>query len=139
MSDVFKSAKDFSNAATLDLTDEEIRNTMQIIVGIQRKYAARANTPANLEMLRDEVLTRLQSLNILATVDPAPCFYGEPPIVEIIGKINTDPIHKYGFDHERKKFEVERATDRGEDFLGQKMTADSTPAKKRAKNSRQQS
>jgi hypothetical protein len=84
------------------------------------KYANKPNTADNLERLRDEVLTRLSEINILATLDPAPCFYGEPPIVEIIGKVATDPIHKVGMDHEKKRYEVLKSKERNEDYLGQK-------------------
>lgn len=114
-----KSAKQFAQYSS-DFTDEEITQAMQIIVGIQRKYATRSNTVENLEILRDEALTRLSEIGILATLDPAPCFHGEPPVLEFIGKINTDAIHKDGFDHEKKEYEVKKATARGEDWLGQK-------------------
>lgn len=121
MADKFKS---FSDAATMDLTDHEIQQTVNIIHNAQRKYAGRSNSPENLEKLRDEVLTRLTDLNILATFDPTPCFYGEPPAVEILGKVSTDPIHKFGYDHEQKAWEVQKANEKGEDFLGQDKSRD---------------
>lgn len=119
MTKPIQSGKDLAQVAT-DLTDEEITKTVQIVNVIRQRYAGRTNTVDNLEELRDEVLTKLAEINILATFDPAPCFYGEPPELEIIGKINTDPIHKQGFDHELKSFQVNEALKRGEDYLGQK-------------------
>lgn len=116
---IAKTDKQFAEMAS-ELLDHEIQAAMQIVVGIQRRYANRRNTVENLEEMRDEVLTRLSEKSILATFDPTPCFHGEPPILEFIGKINTDPIHKHGYDHEQKTYEVRKATDRGEDFLGQK-------------------
>lgn len=115
--------KGIAQAAT-DLTDREITQVFEAIELVRQKYAGKANTPDNLEQLRDEALTRLMSIGILATLDPAPCFHGEPPIVEIIGKISGDPIEKHGFDHEQKSWEVNKANDRGEDWLGQKEKPD---------------
>ncbi len=113
------SAKDFAGMAS-DLTDEEIKNAIRIVNDIRLKWAGKQNTSTNLENMRDEILTRLAEINVLATFDPTPVFYEEPPTVEIIGKIAPDPIHKYGFDHERKRHEVLGAVERNEDYRGQK-------------------
>lgn len=107
-----------------DLQDQEAAEVARITMAVSRKYATRIATPENLEALRDEVLTRLADASILATVDVAPVLNGEPPIVEIIGKVAGDPQHKYGFDHEKKQYEVRKATQRGEDYLGQKENPD---------------
>lgn len=115
------SGKEFAAKAS-DLTDDEIQKSYRVITEVQRKYANKPNTRIWLDQLRDEVLTRLSEVGILATFDPTPCFYGEPPALEILGKVSTDPIHKHGFDHEKKEYEVRKATERGEDFLGQKET-----------------
>lgn len=127
--DLIKSRKQFADFAS-ELLDSEIDAATKIIVSIQRKYATRMATPRNLEMLRDETLTRLAEINIVATVDPAPVFYGEPPIVEIVGKINTDAIHKDGMDHEQKGYEVRKGLARGEDFLGEKERVNARMPKK---------
>lgn len=129
MSDVIKSEKELAGVAT-DLQDTEIQQVIAVVYQIQAKYAHRANTAANLEALRDEALTRLADIGVLATVDPSPCFYGEPPVIEIIGKVG-DPGFKQEMDHERKAFEVRKATVRGEQYLGQKER----PNKRRKKAS----
>lgn len=103
-----------------ELTDSESTEAFQLIMEIQMKYALKPNTQQNLEELRDEALTRLMERNVLAELDIAPCFYGEPPIIEIKGKIAGDSLHTYGFDHEKKKWEIDKAHDRGEDYLGEK-------------------
>lgn len=128
--DTIKSGKQFADFAT-ELLDSEVQKAVKIVVSIQNKYGTRQATPKNLEMMRDEVLTRLAEINILATVDPAPVFHGEPPVVEFIGKINTDPIHKEGFDHEQKGYEVKKSKGRGEDFLGQKERVNARVPKKK--------
>lgn len=127
MSDLIRSGKELAGVAT-DLQESEIQQVAVVVYDIQRRYAHRPNTAANLEALRDEVLTKLADIGILATVDPTPCFYGEPPVVEIVGKIG-DPGFKKEFDHEKKGWEVRKATARGEDYLGQKEA----PNKRRAK------
>lgn len=113
------SAKDFAGFAT-DLTDEEIKNAISIVNDIRLKWAGKQNNADNLEKMRDEILYRLAENSILATFDPTPAFYGEPPAVEIVGKLGSDPIHKHGFDHERKQFEVIESKKRNEDYRGQK-------------------
>jgi hypothetical protein len=110
---------DFVHKAA-DLTDREATQAIKIIHAAQVKWSGRPNTEKNLDHMRDEILTQLASVNILASFDPTPCFYGEPPEIEIIGKVAGDPIHKYGFDHEQKEYEVKQAVKRNEDYRGQK-------------------
>lgn len=123
MSDTFDIGKGFAHAAA-DLTDSEITETFKIVESVRQKYAYAANSAENLDKLRDEVLTRLMDIGVLATLDPAPCFYGEPPVLEIIGKVSEDKVfHTEGFDHEKKQYEVRKAEERNEDWLGQKESA----------------
>ncbi len=103
-----------------ELTDAEAVEAVKVIGRVQEKYAHMRNSKENLEALRDEALTKLMDIGILAELDPSPCFYGEPPVLEIRGKVSTDPIHKQGFDHEQKKWEILKAQGRGEDYRGQK-------------------
>lgn len=111
--------RDFAHSAA-DLTDVEITRFFKVVEEVRVKYAGRKNTVENLESLRDETLTRLMDIGILATMDPTPCFYGEPPVIEVVGKVASDSVHRYGFDHERKGWEVNKANERNEEWLGQK-------------------
>lgn len=114
-----------------DLTDEEAKQVVTIILGdVQSKYQYKTNSKENLEALRDEALTRMAEIGILAELDVAPCFHGEPPILEIIGKVSTDSFHQHGFDHEKKSWEVNKAKDRSEEYLGQKEPANRRREKK---------
>lgn len=114
------------------MTDTEISQVFQVIHLVRQKYAGKANTAENLDALRDETLTRLMDIGVLATLDPAPVFYGEPPIVEILGKVKEDKtFHTEGFDHEKKMYEVRKATERGEDWLGQKEAVNKRKSKKK--------
>lgn len=117
--DIMKSEKQMVYFSD-ELTDSESVLAVRVIGECQQKWAMKANSKENLEYLRDEVLTRLMEMGILAEFDPAPCFYGEPPIVELRGKIAGDALHEYGFDHEKKKWEIDKAHERGEDYLGEK-------------------
>lgn len=132
--DTVHSGKQLASIAS-DLTDEEIKQTIRVVNDARIKFSGRPNTPKNLEIMRDEVLTKLAEISVLAEFDPSPCFYGEPPILEITGKIKGDPIYKEGFDHERKAYEVNKAHERGEYFYGEKETTNkkSRAAKKNAK------
>lgn len=130
MSDTFDIGRGFAHAAA-DLEDSEITEVFKVVALVRDKYAGKANTAENLEKLRDETLTRLMEIGVLATLDPAPCFYGEPPIIEIIGKVKEDTtFHKEGFDHEKKMYEVRKATERGEDWLGQKESVNKLKPRK---------
>lgn len=127
---VVRSAKDFSGALTLDMTDAEIKKAFEIIASLKEKYQGRWRTMyfdsmekvANeLETFGDEVKTRLaEGVNVLATVDGSPVLAGEPPVIEIIGRIAGDSFEKHGMDHEKKQWEVQRASERDEDYYGQK-------------------
>lgn len=124
-----KSAKQLAEFST-ELLDSEIQQAVVIIKGLQTKYSRMANSVANLEKLRDEALTRMAEIGVLASFDPTPCFYGDPPVLEFIGKVAGDAIHTEGLDHEQKKHEVVKSKERGEDYLGQKETVNKRKDKK---------
>jgi hypothetical protein len=135
---IVTSAKEFSDALTLDLNDEEIARAFQIIARVRTKYKHRSfdNIEKGMmivEEMEKEVQTELaEKLNILARIDVTPMLMGNPPILEVLGKLPGDPVEKYGFDHEKKEWEVKRSTSRNEDFLGQKENANVTPIKRRS-------
>lgn len=126
---IIKSDVDMAHMA-VDLLDTEASQVFNTVVDVQLRFQHRANSVQNLDAMRDELLTRLAEIGILATVDASPCFYGEPPIVEVVGKIAGDAFHTEGLDHEKKQFEVRRATERGEEFLGQKEAPNTRHSKK---------
>jgi len=117
---ILRTPKQLAGALTMELNDDEIKKVAIIIAEVQGRYAMRPNTPTVLEQLRDEVLTKLSEIGVAASFDPTPCFYGEPPIVDIIGKVSGDAIHQYGYGHEKEEWLVKRANERKEDFYGQK-------------------
>lgn len=137
---IVTSAKEYSDALTMDLTDEEIRKSFSLIALVRKKYAGRSFDTIEqgimiIEELEKEIQYELATgLNILARVDSTPMLMGQPPILEIMGKLPGDSVEKYGFDHEKKEWEVKRATDRGEDYLGQKEEPNAIKAKKRSRS-----
>lgn len=133
-SGIITSARDFSGKLTLDLTDEEIKRAFEIIVPIKKRWESIFRVKFSdpnlsftmdqaldmVEQFEDEIKTRLaEDVNILATVDTTPLLEGQPLIIEWIGRIPGDNVFKYGLDHEKKEWEVKKATARGEAFLGQ--------------------
>lgn len=143
-SGVVKTQKQFSDALTTDLTDAEIKQGMAILVKIknkhQEKFLAKFSSPtftldeaeAAISDFQDELsYTLATEANILASVDVTPIFEGQPLAIEWIGVIPGHSLSQYGMDHERKSWEVKKATDRGEAFLGQKGESDAAKAKKR--------
>lgn len=132
--DIIKDAKSFSGAMTLDMTDEEIAEAWRVVISIRGKwldhFRRKFNDPSTyslddalkaIEEFEDELKTTLaERCNVLASVDTVPLLEGKPMQIEWIGKLPGDSINKYGLDHEKKTWEVQRAKERGEDFLGQK-------------------
>lgn len=118
-----------------ELLDSESQMAGRVVREAQIKWAGKPNTVENLEELRQEILHALMDIGIVAEFDPTPCFYGQPPIVEIRGKVKDDPQHKYGFDHEKKRWEVQRAIERNEEYLGQKEPVNSRRSKSGSKSS----
>lgn len=115
--DTFTNAKDFSDAMTLDLTDEEIKKAFAIVWTLGKKYAPKAFTVENLSAFEDEAKYKLATeVGILATVNP----YDNPVSIEFLGRVRSDPSHKFGFDHEKKEWEVKKSVERKEDYHGQK-------------------
>jgi len=129
--DTVSTAKEFSGAMTLDLSDDEIKKALEITVGTVRKHQEiwRRKFPFdNLEQIADllEELEKelshklMEELDVLVKIDGTPLFYGQPPVIDWMGWLDTSSLAKYGQDHERKTWEVQKADERGEDFLGQK-------------------
>lgn len=144
---IVSTEKQFSDSLTQDLSDEDIKRALAIILPIkkkwQNKFIAKYTHDAkfNVDRAMDELsefsdeitYTLATDLNILATVDVTPLLQGEGPIIEYIGVLPGHDLSKHGFDHERKEYEVKKAKDRGEDYLGQHGTTDAAKAKKRSK------
>lgn len=117
---VAKSTRDFSGMLTMDLTDDEIAQAYRIIISTRNRYANLTATPENLSALGDEMVYRLaDEAGILSKFDPVPIAEGGFPEIELIAKVDSSDLYKYGFDHEKKEWEVKRASDRGESFLGE--------------------
>jgi hypothetical protein len=131
---VINSVKEFSGAMTLEMTDESIQQCMRVIMPIRKKwmdvFRRKYNDPstfsvddalAMIEKFEDELKYELaDKCNVLATVDTVPLLDGKPMRIEWIGQMPGSDIYKYGMDHEKKEWEVKRATAAGEDYLGQK-------------------
>lgn len=132
--DIIKTDKQFSGAMTLDLTDDQIAVCMRIVHKIRGKhmdkFRRKFNDPSTfklddalkaIEEFEDELKTELaEKVNVLCTVNTVPLLEGQPMEIEWLGVLPGGDLDKYGMDHERKQWEVRRATDAGEDYLGQK-------------------
>lgn len=130
---IVTSAKSFSDNLTLELTDSEIKRAFEIIMDVKNRWQGtfrsklrHANFTVEDAMklvddMEGELVDRLANeLQLIATVDAAPVFHGEPPIIELVGALPGHSVAKYGLDHEKKEWEVKRSKDQGEDFLGSK-------------------
>lgn len=126
-------AKTFSGNLTLDLTDDQIQASWRIIQRIrhkhQEKFRTKFNDPSSFTMdavikaldeFEDEIKTTLaEQVGVLCTVDTVPILEGHPPVIEWLGVLPGSDLEKYGQDHEKKEWEVKRATAKGEAFLGE--------------------
>lgn len=134
--DMIASKKAFSDAMTLDLSDEEIEKCMTIIMRIRNKHMMRFRQKFNdiqnftvddalryLSEFEDELRTTLaEEAHVLATVDSEPVIFGDPPVIEWLGVLPGGSLDRYGTDHEKKTWEVQRANERGESYLGEKKS-----------------
>jgi hypothetical protein len=129
--DTVSTAKQFSGAMTLEMTDDEIKRALEITVGTVRKHQEqwKRKFPFDsieqcadlLEELEKELAYKLmEAVDVLVRVDGTPIFVGQPPVIEYMGKLDTSSLAKYGQDHEKKEWEVKKAEARDEDYLGQK-------------------
>jgi hypothetical protein len=116
--------KEFAEMA-YDLLDYEAQAVVDVSREVLPRYARRRYDSTRelatiLSELEDEMKTRLAAIGILVTVNPFPMLEGKPPTVDIVGHTKDHSIHKHGFDHEQKEWEVKHATAEGKDYHGQK-------------------
>jgi benzoyl-CoA reductase/2-hydroxyglutaryl-CoA dehydratase subunit BcrC/BadD/HgdB len=130
---VVHSVKEFSGAMTLEMTDDAISHALRVMMPIREKwinfFRRKFNDPTSftlddameaVEKFEDELKYELaDKCNVLATVDTVPLLEGQPMRIEWLGQMPGSDIYRYGMDHEKKEWEVKRATERGEDYLGQ--------------------
>jgi len=146
-SGIVKTRKEFSDALTVDLTDDEIQRALQITIPIKNKWQNRfrlkyAEPNFNvdeamklIDQFEDEIKYELATkLDLLVRVDSTPVLEGQPMIIEFMGALPSHSTAKYGLDHDKKTSEVRTATDRKEGYLGEKEPVNKTKAKKRNKN-----
>jgi hypothetical protein len=84
--DIVTNPKDFSDAMTLDLTDEEIKEAMAIVVKVRARYIDKwqfmsfdsvDHAVDELDKFRDEISTVMaEKLGLLVTVDGSPILTG---------------------------------------------------------------
>lgn len=128
---IVRSPKEFSDNLTLDLTDDEIQRAMSAVLEVRAKYSrifrSKFGPHGNftvegamiaLDEFEKELKDRLAQQDLLVSVDVEPVLFGEPPIITLEGALPTHVSAKYGLDHERKSYEVRKAKDLGQDFLG---------------------
>lgn len=113
-----------------DLYDHEIAKIGPIWQGLMQRFGSRANSRANLEELSRVATAEFLKIGLVVEVNTAPCLIYNPvtgrtgsPEIVIMGRVPGEHYEEDGvvvFDHERKRDEVLKSRERGEDFLGQK-------------------
>src|ERR1700693_2509068 len=101
---IVHSAKEFSYGLTQQLTDDEIKRSLEIMVPIKEKWEERFRAKFGnvnftiekamelVEQFEDELKTTLRErLNVYATVDVTPLFEGEPLVIEFAGVMSDHP------------------------------------------------
>lgn len=129
---IVTTAKEFSDALTLDLTDDEIARALRVTIPIKEKWqlkfrsALRHNNFTISEAMKmvddfeSELKTELaEKCDLLVSVDVSDVFdHGGPPVITFEGALPSHSSAKYGFDHDRKEWEVKKAKDKDQAFLG---------------------
>jgi hypothetical protein len=103
---------------TTELQEEDIRNIGKLAAEIVPKYKYQRRSPKVLQQFDTEVMHRFAEYGLIARV--VPDVDTGVYTIDVLGHVPGHDVHKYGYDHERKQFEVRGATDRGEDYRGQK-------------------
>lgn len=93
----------------IDLYEKEIEEIYETVQVVQTKYQGQEANGDNLLRLQHELVGRLADLGFGATVDVTPVLEGFPVVVRIDERLDNQP-----FDAERKRWEVKRRTERGE-------------------------
>lgn len=141
--EIVRTLDEFSGALTLDMTDAEIEQAAKVMLPIYRRHKqkflmkfAGLRSVEEAMALIDEMENEIQyematKCGILVRIDVEPLFEGSPPIIDWVGKVGGVESE---FDHDQKEWEVKRATERDEAFLGQKGEANSARARRRNRN-----
>ncbi len=147
---IVHSAKEFSGALTLDLTDAEIKQAFETITKISKKYRSRFIYKFNdmslyksveyaaeaasklIDAFENELKDAMAQQQLVVRIDMDNVYNGGSPIVELVGAMESHISAKEGLDHTRKEWEVKKSVERGESFYGEKY--EPNPESKRQKN-----
>lgn len=102
------------------LYDDEVKEIGNVVGQLVRRWSHKPNTESNLFEMEKEAVHKLFELGFVAHVDLFDAWVGGKPIIEIVGRVRGSQEYNYGFDHEKKGFQVVKSKERGEDYLGQK-------------------
>jgi len=106
----------FVDEALSDLYDEDIKRIGELYSEMLDKFAHKTNNPQNISEMCKWGEDKFRSAGYNVGFDLQGILLGMAPTLVIRGKIS----HDTDFDHDKKRFEVLRANDRGEKYLGQK-------------------
>lgn len=106
----------FVEEAMADLHDEDIKKIGEIYGEMMRKFGQRPNNQYWLNEMVSWAEDAYYKAGFKVAFDLQNCFFGEPPIMSVLGKVTPD----YDFDHDQKRWEVLKANERGEKYLGEK-------------------
>jgi len=113
-----------------DLYDHEIAKIGPIWRKLMDEFSRKSNTKENLNELARRATDEFMKAGLVIEVNVSPSLifnpltnqYGSPEIV-ILGRVPGSHFEEEGvpmLDHERKRDEVLKSRERGEDYLGQK-------------------
>jgi hypothetical protein len=150
-SGVVATPKAFVHGLTMELTESQSQQALQIVLPIKNKWSAIFRSRLRhqnftveeamklVDQFEDELVTTLaERMSLIATVDASPVFEGEPLIVDFVGCLDDHDTAQYGFDHEKARYEIQKSMERGESFYGEKEPINNR-AKQRDRKSRQKS
>lgn len=108
----------------LTLYDAEIVAAAKVVGQLTRKYGRRTwSSTASFNRLSEELETeataRLAEVGLLVEVKTLPMLVGQPPVIEITGRIDNS-----AFDHELKRHEVLKSKINNETIHGESRIED---------------
>ena len=112
-----------------DYEGQQIENTVR---QVHVKYFGKSNTIENMTALEKEIIGRLKDIGFNAIVDVTPCLEDPPKPIDV--RVESRVDKKHDFDHNLKRWEIQKAKERGEQRLGSKseypITRKDKPAEK---------
>ena len=115
---------------TADMYDEDAVAIFALGQRIQAEFATKPNDKFHVNEMEKRIVDEAFKIGYVVRVHTArTLLMAEPPILEVIDRVEGHEFHKHGMDHERKQFEVVKSVERGDEVQMRKILNTIEPGK----------